>query len=668
MLSVLLSLILILLLPMGVSAQEEFDYYDDNEFYDEFYYFDDEASLTVVGTRQTSQQISIIGREEIQSQGTIDLASLLQQTLSINIARYGPYGSPASIHLRGYSSRRIAFLIDGIPVNSSIDSRFDISQIDLNSIERIEVIYGGSDSTFNVSGALGGVINIITLGRQAPGWDVSGVFSNTSLRPGAFQGQDDEKNDPRWADLLDSQSLSFSASYGSEAGAGFSFRGTLFANRAANHFIYKDHLNTVRRKENNEIWDGGLNASFIWNIGEYSSIIASSNLYYGDRNVPISGFSNIYGIQGDFSGRQSIMLQAPRAFHDDLAIEAALSWNFARTNYTSPADVFSRHDQNSINLINRWAWYPSSALILRSGIDYRYISLDSTEIGNRGRHDGGLHLTAEYRPVREVQIIPSVKAVFTNRDIEDITLIPKLGLLWNLSDSLLLKSNVFRSFKFPDFEELYWTGAGGYGNPDLRAEDGWGADIGLVLDKGLFMFETTGFSQLMQDSIHWFYGSGGTFRPENVGQALFFGLDNSLQFNIPLSIGPIREMSPSLTYKYLRSYLLAFGYDFTSNKRIPYNPEHSIGLSINVSWITGSAARGSLLISGHFESVRYHDRANLTGLEPYLLLNAAVNQELSERLSFFASLNNILNTSYESFYAYPMPGISLTLGLRAVYR
>ena len=138
----LLFLKLFLLFPDSTAADEIYD--------DDYFYFDDEMSLTIVGTRHTSQQILLIEREDIESSGAQDLASLLQEALNLNLARYGSYGNQASIHLRGYSSRRLAFLIDGVPVNSAFDGRFDVSQIDLNSVERIEVIYGGSDTKFNV--------------------------------------------------------------------------------------------------------------------------------------------------------------------------------------------------------------------------------------------------------------------------------------------------------------------------------------------------------------------------------------------------------------------------------------------------------------------------------------------------------------------------------------
>jgi len=304
-------------------------------------------------------------------------------------------------------------------------------------------------------------------------------------------------------------------------------------------------------------------------------------------------------------------------------------------------------------------------LAFKSGFDYRFIYLDSTDIGSRDRHDGGIYLTAEFKPVSQFMIIPSLKAVFTNKGGALLTAVPKLGLLWNLNDSLALRNNYFRSFKFPDFEELYWSDGGSAfgnaGNPDLKPEDGWGADIGFSWRyKHLINFESTFFSHRLKDSIHWYQGANGIWRPENVGDAMFFGLDNKLRFEIPVNLGKIKKIIPSVSYQYLLSYLLSFGYDFADNKRIPYSPVHTLGGSLEIPWDTGS-----VIISGHYESERYNDRANITKLKPYFLLNANINQKTGKNLTAFAVLRNILNESYESFIDYPMPGFTVTVGLRA---
>jgi vitamin B12 transporter len=110
------------------------------------------------------------------------------------------------------------------------------------------------------------------------------------------------------------------------------------------------------------------------------------------------------------------------------------------------------------------------------------------------------------------------------------------------------------------------------------------------------------------------------------------------------------------------NYLLSYGYTFASDKRIPYMPSHTIGSSLDIPWETGS-----ILISAHYESQRYTSRENITVLKPHTMLNMTYNQKTGKSVSFFAALRNILNESYESFDRYPMPGITLTLGVRMQY-
>ncbi|MCL2139941.1 MAG: TonB-dependent receptor, partial [Treponema sp.] len=443
-------LLLIFFIPFFVFSQENPDEYEES--FEEIFIEDD--GITVVGTLQTSQQMAVIDRKEIEMRNAADLAALLQEALNVNIVRYGPFGNQAGVNLRGFDSKRLAFLVDGVPVNSSIDGKFDLNQIDLHSVERIEIIYGGSDSKYNISGALGGIVNIVTVKKQNPGLKFNAAISNTSVMPGEYRDRNGKTQPPRWEDLLDTQNYSAAAAYGSKA---FSFTVAANANRAANHFVFKDFLHNTRRKDNNEFWNTGFSSSLVWELPELQKIIASSNVYYGSGNFPASGFSAIYGTQNDLSLSQKLMLDAPRAFHDSLSCEASIAWLYNRRDYYSPNSALSRHNQNSLNAVNRWSWFPAEPFVVRSGLDYRLIFLDSTEIGSRIRHDGGFYLTLEYKAANAFIIVPSVKTVFTGTGEKTVTAVPKLGLAWNVTEKIALKNNYFRIFKFPDFEELYWS-------------------------------------------------------------------------------------------------------------------------------------------------------------------------------------------------------------------
>jgi vitamin B12 transporter len=649
-------------LILGLSAplvpQEGQDNFSDEEFI----LMEDAEGLTVVGTPETTQEKKTITREEIDRVQAPDLAALLQETLNLGVTRYGAYGNQADINIRGFDTERIAVLINGVPANSLLGSEFEINQVDLNAVDRIEVIYGGSDSKYNVSGGLGGVINIITVAKQKPGLRFGGSFSNTAALPGTYAKRDGSTGPPQWQDLADAQKAALSAAYGGEM---YSFTANIFANRAANHFLYTDYMDKVRRKENNEVWDTGASASLILETPDLSKFIFSTGAYYGDKNIPTSGYAETAGKQRDFSTRQSLMLDMPRAFRDDLAAEASVNHNWEILGYDPPAGVSSLHDIHGFTAINRWSWYALSRFTLKAGGDYRFVIMDSTDLNRRYQHDGGLYLTGEVKPLEKLLVIPSIKAIFNNNGSSPAVAVPKLGFAWFAAENLTLRNNYFRSFKHPDLEDLYWpAGSDVAGNPNLKPEDGWGTDLGAAWRQGMLSMDGAFFTQYTNDSIHWAPGPDSVWRPSNVGAAVFFGIDGRISVDIPLGRGPFNRIIPSLSYQYMRSYLLSYGYDFASQKRIPYMPGHTAGFSLDLPWAAGSRRAGSLLISGHFESTRYADTANTTKLDPHFLLNVNVNQRINDTLGFFGEIRNLLNSRYESFNAYPMPGFTLTAGIR----
>ena len=78
----------------------------------------------------------------------------------------------SAISMLGLSGQNVKILIDGLPVTGrqGVNNEFDISQIDINSIERIEIVEGPMSVIYGAD-ALAGVINIIT--RKAAAYNLS---------------------------------------------------------------------------------------------------------------------------------------------------------------------------------------------------------------------------------------------------------------------------------------------------------------------------------------------------------------------------------------------------------------------------------------------------------------------------------------------------------------
>jgi vitamin B12 transporter len=237
-------------------------------------------------------------------------------------------------------------------------------------------------------------------------------------------------------------------------------------------------------------------------------------------------------------------------------------------------------------------------------------------------------------------------------------------------DPFSVKNNYFRSFKFPDFDDLYWNQPGTYyiGNPNLRPEDGWGADLILEFNPASWLgLESSAYYQWTDDSIHW-VKYAGAWKPQNAGVGTFVGWDTRLTGEIPFAWGPFSGINLTLSYLYLQSWLLSGEFSYADNKRIPYMPQHTIGATVDIPWNSASqTSAGSLLVSGHYETLRYADTGNLMELDPYFLLTITVNQRLGKRLRASAVVRNAVNALYTSFAEYPMPGITATIGIRVLF-
>lgn len=115
-------------------------------------------------TSLTGKVVTVITKEQLERNGGKDLSQILTEQTGVYIggANSNP-GKDKSLYLRGAGLVYTLITIDGVPVYdpSGIGSNFDIRNLSIGQIERIEILKG-SQSTLYGSDAIAGVINIIT--------------------------------------------------------------------------------------------------------------------------------------------------------------------------------------------------------------------------------------------------------------------------------------------------------------------------------------------------------------------------------------------------------------------------------------------------------------------------------------------------------------------------
>jgi outer membrane receptor protein involved in Fe transport len=112
------------------------------------------------------QQIEVIGAGQISRATSDDVADLLKKHAAVDVIQYP--GLLSGVGIRGFRPQfsgintRTLILVDGRPAGTS-----NLSLLDLNAVERVEVLKGPASALYG-SNAMGGVVNLVTRRSTGP--------------------------------------------------------------------------------------------------------------------------------------------------------------------------------------------------------------------------------------------------------------------------------------------------------------------------------------------------------------------------------------------------------------------------------------------------------------------------------------------------------------------
>ncbi|MEM6263775.1 MAG: TonB-dependent receptor [Bacteroidota bacterium] len=113
------------------------------------------------------QKIKVLDEARIQRQAANNLAELLATQLNLGIRQDPVLGT--FMEIQGLSGRNVKIMVDGVPVIGRLDGGIDLTQINLNQIERVELVEGPMSVEYGTN-ALGGVINLISKKADKRSW------------------------------------------------------------------------------------------------------------------------------------------------------------------------------------------------------------------------------------------------------------------------------------------------------------------------------------------------------------------------------------------------------------------------------------------------------------------------------------------------------------------
>lgn len=579
----------------------------------------DDATVVVTATRIATRasellnDVTVLRREDIEASGATALSELLAAQPGIELVSNGGAGKTSSLFIRGAESRHTVVLIDGMRINSATSGDTAIQHIPLAQIERIEIVRGPVSSLYG-SEAIGGVVQVFTRRGE-----------------GALSGN-------------------VQASYGSRNTTDLS-ASLSGATERLNYALTAGHFRT----------DG---------------VSALTNSANGAYHPDADGYR-----QDNISGRIGVQL-APG---HDLAANAFHSDGVSRYDAYGAGDYDARMPQTlqgfGIESRNRFADIWTSTLRLADSTDdsTNHASATSTSVFKTGQTQatwqndirtplGDLLAGVERL---EQRVDSSTGYTTTDRNVDSLLLgyqgrldahrlqvsarrddnsqfgAKTTGMAYygyQLTPMWRASVGAGTSFSAPTFNQLYYPG---YGNPDLKPEQGRNKEASLVWDGGHARASITWFDNRVRDLI------------QSVLVTPPFGYAASNVQKAKLTGWTLVAEGGALGWRTRAALDLLDARDEATGLRLPRRARQHLTLGIAREFGAFSA-NGEVVASGR----RYDDAANTRPLAGYTVVNAGLDYRHSADTTLFAHAVNLFDKRYELASGYATTRAGVFVGVR----
>ena len=440
------------------------------------------------------------------------ISELLSLSPGVVVRDFGGYGQLKTLSIRGSSNDQVVILMDGVRLNSPIGGGVDLSTIPIDFIDTLEIVRGGA-SALAGSDAIGGVVNIVTKKTDKE-------FTSVSATYGSFQTF---KANISRADNIGNLGYFLSFTHAQSEG----------------DFDFETINGFEQERINNEYRSESFFGKLVYELNDWE-LIFLNDFYYDDKGVPGLGeFQEPNSNQTDIRNLTALKIIKDEFLIPTLNFETIIFNRFDRLEFENPdptlgIPIDTLSDSYSFGITSRLEWLAPREQIITFATELRAEILKDDDFNNPERINWSLFLGDEISFLYNfITLQPVIRfdlfKTYADNNETDAELSPKLGFIFSPLRFITLKSNIGRSFRVPNFGELFFPEQGFIGgNPDLEPETSIDFDIGLVLSHPRFSFEINYFRNDIDDLILFVFVSAQRIEPRNVGDVKQQGIETSL--------------------------------------------------------------------------------------------------------------------------------------------
>lgn len=423
--------------------------------------------------RNSLYKVRVINNQTIQQKASTDIKSLLNTEIGIRISNDMALGE-SDFELMGMSGNNVKVLIDGVPLIDRGATKQSLSQIDINTIEQIEIVEGPMSVIYGTD-ALAGVINIITKKAR--------VLQDRNAYSVSARIQEESVGD-EYA-LLSGKGI-----HNESVNASWAFKSGFYANGGYTRNVTDGWKGDKTGRE--KTWNPKDQFYYEGTAGyKNKGLNIWYRLNYLDETVFTPQNPTIEGLMVDqdfLVDRYTHSLQGDWKLNNRLGFNIVSSYqDYKRKTHTVVSDLntgekWLSSDASAQDVSKYQAafvratagWMATSTLSLQPGIEYNWDEGSGGRInGTRGITTLAAFLSAEWRPLDWFSLRPGVRTIIT-ADYDAPVAIPSVGTKFSLNPDMDLRLSYAYGFRAPTLQELYFSFHNANhnidGNPNLKAE------------------------------------------------------------------------------------------------------------------------------------------------------------------------------------------------------
>lgn len=440
----------------------------------------DQVVVTATRTPKLLKDVPIVTRvitgEEIRRADANHIGDLLQTELPGIEFSYS-MNQQVSLNMSGFGGNSVLFLVDGERLAGETLDNVDYSRLNMDNVERIEIVKGAVSSLYG-SNAIGGVVNVISREPTEP-WRV-----NANARYGAHDEQ-------RYGGTV-----GFHAGrVGSTTSVQYLTVGDIDLAKGADGGTAGDYSRIYGGRTFN------VKERLVVTPAEGLRITARAGYFFRERNASQTIKDRYRSFSGGAKGNYRI---APS---DDLELSYVFD-QYDKSDYLVPGDRDVR-DYSNVQHTLRTLYNHTFAgrHILTVGGDYMRDYLMSYQFENNGnhtQHTADAFAQFDWNPHRKFNLVAGLRFDYFS-ETELAHLSPKIGVMYKVANCSL-RGSYAGGFRAPTLKEMYMNFYMGnifmiYGNPDLKPETSHNFSLSAEYMKGAHSFTLMGFYNTVDHSI-----------------------------------------------------------------------------------------------------------------------------------------------------------------------